>query len=182
MLPSTSVHNWPDIQLRRRIDRWCRIWGVPDLAKGVIVVRSKRLRITLARCHPMRRTIVLRDDLSIGDRDRLAEVLCHEFAHIAAYELYGSRAKAHGHEWQELVRLAGLKPQIRMKDPHTPKTITNRRRSALVYEHRCPVCQMMRMARRPVANWRCSECVIAGLGGALIITSVESIDRQPRAR
>jgi ribosomal protein L37AE/L43A len=38
------------------------------------------------------------------------------------------------------------------------------------YLHWCPVCHSRRFARRPMARWRCAECVDAGLPGALQIT------------
>lgn len=169
------------IELRRRITQWSRIWGLPDLAKSVTLLRSKRLRAALARCHPLKRTIVLRDDMPT-DFGRLTEVLCHEFAHIAAYDLYGRYAKAHGTEWQKLVRAAGFRPRVRIEDCDPRKIAAKRTHSKARFEHRCPVCQMFRMARRPVANWRCSDCVIAGLGGELIIRIIRPVRSRARGR
>jgi predicted SprT family Zn-dependent metalloprotease len=158
--------------IAHRMNQWGRLWGIPNFGSDVLVVFSKRLRTTLARCRPAERRIVLREDLSRAARARLTEVLCHEAAHVAVHKVYGHRAKPHGAEWKRLVCLAGFRPTIRSQDVGlNSKRRTHR--TSLIYQHRCPVCQMMRMARRAVPTWRCSECLDAGLGGVLIITCVD---------
>lgn len=42
--------------------------------------------------------------------DFIAQTIPHEVAHIIAHQLYGSRIKAHGVEWQGIMRRLGLKP------------------------------------------------------------------------
>jgi predicted SprT family Zn-dependent metalloprotease len=157
-------------QLYRDIQRWGRVWGIPTLAGELRVVFSKRLRTTLARCRPAEKSIVLQHDLSRATLRRLNEVLCHEAAHVATYMLYGSRAKPHGAEWKWLVSLAGFDPVVRTRDCCAKSKPRSRSMATRIFEHRCPVCQMMRIGRRAVPTWRCSECVDAGLNGILVIT------------
>ena len=111
-----------------------------------------------------------------GPRAAVAEVLCHEVAHVAAYRIHRRRIRPHGSEWAELVRRAGFTPRTKF-DPkdwpelRLPKAPRRRRRAAaVVYLHRCPVCQAARVARRPVRRWCCAACVDAGLTGELVIT------------
>jgi hypothetical protein len=47
--------------------------------------------------------------------------------------------------------------------PLTPRPLGYR------FEHRCPVCQSVRLARRRMTAWRCAECVEAGLNGVIDI-------------
>lgn len=118
-------------------------------------------------------------------RARRQEVLCHELAHAAVQFLHGKKARPHGSEWRKLVASAGFMSTARL-----PATTARRAELAegtsedtsavglrsrpttlqYAYEHRCPVCQMTRCAKRPVSRWRCAECVAAGLPGALEIT------------
>jgi hypothetical protein len=45
-----------------------------------------------------------------------------------------------------------------------------RSRPGVVYSHRCPVCQSVWTARRPMRRWRCPTCFDLEGRGALIIT------------
>ena len=100
----------------------------------------------------------------------LPEVLCHEAAHVAVYEIFGSSCRPHGPEWAELVRKAGFLPRLRIgvstEESKDRKNETKNRS----YEHRCPVCQFVRYARHPNRRWRCADCCAAGLDGKLLIT------------
>jgi predicted SprT family Zn-dependent metalloprotease len=100
----------------------------------------------------------------------LFEVLCHESAHLAARDLYGRRCQPHGPEWVALVRAAGFEPRRRIPwaaPSPPPQRLAARRRR---YIHRCPVCQLQRIAWRPIRAWRCAACVAAGLPGRLEIS------------
>jgi predicted SprT family Zn-dependent metalloprotease len=115
---------------------------------------------------------------------RLREVLTHEGAHaVLAMKAGPTHPAPHGPEWRELMSLAGYSnatgahwachrstsqsPQQKHKQQQQP---TPRTRSAVAYDHWCPVCQSSRQAGRPVKAWRCAACVAAGLDGRLEIT------------
>lgn len=156
--------------LRRKVGAWVILWGVPDLKRFVTFSFSGSLRGTLARCRPAEGRIVLRECLSGSLRQQLEEALCHELAHVAVYRLYGRRVRPHGLEWQALMRLAGFEPRTRvfqttLNSKSSIDTLPRR-----IFEHRCPVCQAVRAARRPITNWRCAQCMDAGLDGTLAIT------------
>ncbi len=168
-------------QVRPLLEEWGRIWGLPGLLHDVDVTFSARLKRSLGRCRPATGRIVLAEKLRSGSPELLTEVLCHEAAHVAAYRLYGDRVDPHGPEWRRLVREAGFTPRVRA--PAEPSRSSSAGRcgsrpaaarpdSGVRYEHRCPVCQAVRVARRKVMSWGCSECISLGLPGRLIITQV----------
>ena len=98
------------------------------------------------------------------------EVLCHELAHVAAYELHGRRHRPHGPEWAALMQAAGFEPRARARLTHDVSALLVAPRRGSQYEHRCPVCRAVRFARRPVRQWRCVACITAGLDGHLLIS------------
>lgn len=154
--------------LLARVRKWGGLWGVPDLAEGMTIEFSARMRRTLGRCRPERSQIRLADSLRAGSPALLNEVLCHEAAHVAAHRLMRGGAEPHGKAWRQLVAQAGFVPRIRAAG----STRSARARPELthvVYHHRCPVCQNVRLARRPVSSWRCADCVAAGLPGELVV-------------
>ena len=131
---------------------------------------SPRMQRSLGRCAPEFGRIGLHSALRTAPRQQLEEVLCHEAAHVAAFVLYGRSVRPHGPEWEELVSQAGFTPAIRAPSLDTRGSAPSSRRSSrLEYEHRCAVCQTVRLARRPVRRWRCAECVAAGLSGEMTI-------------
>jgi predicted SprT family Zn-dependent metalloprotease len=148
------------------LEDWAQTWGVPNLAATVEIRFSDRLERSLGRCKPALGLVTLTAELETGDPAVLAEVLCHEVAHIAAYRLHGARAAAHGGEWQSLVRAAGFEPRVLARESTTPRARRQRQRR---YEHRCEVCQSVRYGGRPVPQWRCAECIAVGLEGPLTI-------------
>ena len=156
-------------ELRSMVERWGRLWGLSDLADSVTVEFSRRLRTSLGRCRPASGLVRLAERLQDGDAGLLEEVLCHELAHVAAFRLHGPRIRPHGPEWKALVSDAGFSPRTRLVGeaygvPPVPPRF--------LYEHRCPVCQARRVARRTVRAWRCAECLVAGLSGELTITRI----------
>ncbi|MGB5160980.1 MAG: SprT-like domain-containing protein, partial [Thermoanaerobaculia bacterium] len=131
---------------------------------------STRMTRSLGRCYPRRCLIRIAARLRNEPPANLDEVLCHEAAHLAAFRLYGPGAKPHGREWQDLVKKAGFPPSARMR-VDASSSLAPRRRNTVHYEHRCPVCQASRAARRPMRRWRCASCRDAGLEGLLEIRS-----------
>jgi SprT protein len=147
--------------------RWAREWGLTELPADIRIAYNPRLRRSLAKCSPRTGTISLNPLLTTAPPAKLAEVLCHEVAHVAAFRLYGRTVRPHGPEWAHLVRSAGYEPHLR-----APPLDENarRRRSPRVYEHVCPICQQAWRARRSVRQWRCGDCLNAGLSGELVIS------------
>jgi predicted SprT family Zn-dependent metalloprotease len=148
------------------LQAWAQTWGVPDLPTAVNIRFSHRLRRSLGLCKPSQGIVTLSAKLETGAPEVLAEVLCHEVAHIAVYRLHGAGATPHGKEWQKLVSAAGFEPRVFAPGPVVPRA---RRRRQRRYEHRCEVCHSVRYGGRPVPQWRCAECLDAGLAGTLTI-------------
>ena len=167
-----------DAWARPRLRQWARLWRCRPLASVKCAVNG-RLSVSLGRCRPAARAIELNQRLLSHAWRLRREVLCHEAAHFVVRELHGRAAKPHGPEWRELVTLAGFDPTVAISlSPPGPASPSDSgsdpaRRTRVVsgyrYEHRCPVCQFTRMARRPVGRWRCAACVGAGLDGVLLI-------------
>jgi ribosomal protein L37AE/L43A len=160
--------------LNRLIRTWAEAWGLPGLEDAISVSFSPRLRRSLGRCTPTTGQVVITSSLAHGPFRSLADVACHEAAHVAAFVLSGSVSDPHGPLWHELVRTAGFRPRVRrtitaLGDRKARRQIAPR----LLYEHRCPVCQSVRFARKHVSRWRCAECALAGLSGELVVTKHE---------
>lgn len=150
---------------------WTRRWRARGLANRLVIEYSSRLRQSLARSLPSRHVIRLNPVLQRPQNvPLLPEVLCHEAAHVAVFELHGPRCRPHGPEWSRLVTMAGFTPTSRLAIDAEPRKKDAPSSPASRYVHRCPVCQMVRYARRPVPAWRCADCVAAGLDGHLLIT------------
>jgi predicted SprT family Zn-dependent metalloprotease len=156
---------------------WTKRWGLPGLEDGVSVHYDPRLRRSIGRCRPHDGEISLHPALADAPSSALATVLCHELAHVAAYQLYGAEVRPHGEEWAALVSIAGHRPSASVRATALGIEASGRRFSPRprrrTYVHRCPVCQTTRLARRPVHTWRCAECAAAGLEGRLTITPRE---------
>ncbi len=154
------------------LQRWCSAWGVAGLADDLRVITSTRLRTSLGLCVPARRELRIASFLLAGPPELLLEVVCHEAAHAAVYELHGRCARPHGVEWRALMKAAGYAPRARLAAAGrtgAPPIPTPR----ILWEHRCPVCQAHRLAGRPVREWRCSACRGIGFAGELTITRRE---------
>lgn len=155
---------------RRLLATWERSWGTTDLASALRVVPNPRLTVTAGRCAPSKRVIELRPDVFASRSRVFAQVLCHEAAHLAVHQMYGRNEPPHGDHWSALVEAAGFEPKIGARRScfvRRQRLSPKRRRN---YEHRCPVCQSIRLARQPMRRWRCSSCVQAGLSGELRIS------------
>jgi predicted SprT family Zn-dependent metalloprotease len=151
---------------------WAALWGVPGLERRVTIRVSRRLTASLGRATPARRAIRLAAALFAGPPAFLAEVLCHELAHIAVWELHGDGARPHGREWKALMRRAGYPPSTRLTPPPgvaLPAPRPRRRRRRYLYDHRCERCGWSRTARAAVRRWRCPPCSAAGGEGKLAI-------------
>ena len=152
---------------------WGRLWQVPDLKKTLRVEFSNRLKSSLGRCLPKRHLIRLNPILLQSQlSDLFGEVLCHEAAHYVVFRKFGPDCRPHGLEWRQLVEAAGFEPRPTIKTRQLGSTLSfPRKRSAVIYEHRCPVCQSFWVAQRPMRQWRCSNCMETDTRGKLEITS-----------
>lgn len=160
-------------ELREWLAKWTQLWGVTDLADRLVVQFSNRLRRSLGRCQPDDAVIRLAGWLNEAPDEIMLEVLCHETAHAAVYQLHGRVRRPHGAEWQALMLSAGFEPRARLPSEALPPELHERTKPHLPWEHRCPRCHATRPGRRPTATWRCSRCIAAGRDGALIITRIE---------
>jgi SprT-like family len=158
------------------IDGWIAIWRVPELRSQVMFRRNPRLRVTVARWVQASQCV----ELGIRFfqlRRHQEEILCHELAHAAAVAKHGPSVSAHGLEWRALVRAAGFEPKVRWLSARENKTRgIVRGRTSRLYEHRCCVCQAVRLARRAMKQWHCVECVNAGLAGRLEIIALSPLE------
>lgn len=167
----TSRHAAISDDLVASIVLWARQWRTPGLARRLVIEYSDQLRTSLARSLPSRSLIRLNPVLKLPQNARLLpEVLCHEAAHVAVFELYGAGCRPHGAEWSHLVTIAGFTPRLQLQVEGYSRRINARLAPRSIYEHRCPVCQAVRLGRRPVPRWRCADCVSSGLDGHLLIT------------
>lgn len=149
-----------------------RSWSEPRLTSDLAIEFSPRLTRTLGRCLPDRRTVRLSTQLREAPTELVREVLCHELAHVVAHERFGPDIRPHGEEWCSLVREAGYRPRRRMPWVIEGEAPSAASRPRALYEHRCPVCQMVRVARTATARWRCADCVADGLDGELTVTRI----------
>lgn len=167
-----------EMAVQERAGALARTWGVPKEALAVKFAVNPRLTRAVARFRRDRRVIELGPRF-FEESQCHEEILCHELAHAAVDFVHGTRVKAHGPEWRRLVELAGYRPAARAAFVSRASRVASGRvatrpRSSpgAVYMHRCPVCQMVRRAKRPVPQWRCAVCVGAGLEGILEIERV----------
>lgn len=169
--PARSGASEPDQALiKETLRRAFRRWGLPELARDVRVEYSRRLRRSLALCYADERLIRL--DPVLGrpeNRELLREIVLHEAAHVAAWEIHGDDAKPHGPEWAALVDAIGYLPRLDFRVNRPRRGTDGRRLPAVVYEHSCPECGMSRLSSTPDRRWRCSRCAEKGLPGRLRI-------------
>lgn len=163
--------------LHAMIAGWADLWNVPRLEQRVSIEFSRRLTASIGRYDLRRKTIRLAHWLLDHGQHLLGEVLCHEAAHAAAYEIHGRRCRPHGNQWKTLMRAAGFEPRVSFPERELPVTRTGRKRSPGVWLHRCPVCDAERATRRRMTAWRCMRCMKSGLDGKL---EISRLDRPPR--
>lgn len=173
---------WLHASLRRAIrsvDADWRSEGYDTAALGTACVFvNPRYSRRLATADAGRWCVTLRADAASWSTPLLRQVLVHELAHLAVYRRHGVGIRPHGPEWRRLMELSGLEVLAQLPGtcgvvragPQVPRNLTLTSSPRLMYEHRCPVCQMVRLAKRPVRGWRCRACVEAGLVGALQVS------------
>lgn len=162
------------------IATWGRTWQLPDLADALTLEVSTRLRTSLGRCRPDRGHIRIAAFVLDAHSELLDEVLCHETAHAAVWRLHGPRTRPHGPEWRQLMRAAGFVPRTRVPARLFDSLSERALKQRTLFEHRCPVCGVMRDAGRPVPQWRCRTCRAAGRSGELSISRRAGMEASSR--
>ncbi len=156
-----------------RARTWFTLWRLPALGEAVRVRFSARMFRAVGRCYPQRRLVSLAAAVAEMEEAQILAILCHEFAHIAAYEHHGRRIRPHGVEWRALVAAAGFSPSVRF---HDEKSIALLRASAprrSRYLHQCRRCSAERISARRMSHWRCGPCYELGYDGRLQIVQIE---------
>jgi hypothetical protein len=177
-------------RVRQLAIRWAPLGYPPPSADVLRVTLNRRFTARLASADPARQIVSLRGDAPSWPAKLLQDILTHELAHLAVHARHGEGPAPHGGEWRLLMEAAGVLPAARqvtgcrMTRQNTARALDGRnlttvrprlhgaQRGSRRYEHRCAVCQMTRVARRPVPEWRCQACVDAGLDGHLLIARV----------
>jgi predicted SprT family Zn-dependent metalloprotease len=150
-------------------ESWFAVWDLANLATDVRVRFSKRMIRAVGRCYPARRLVTLAAAVPEMENDQILNVLCHEFAHIAAYMRFGRAIRPHGIEWQTLMRAAGFRPSVRFSDPAGLALMQARAAPRTQYLHICPLCGAQRITARRMLRWRCGACYEIGREGKLQI-------------
>jgi hypothetical protein len=179
-------------RVRQLAIRWTPLGYPPPSADVLRVALNTRFTARLASADPARQIVALRGDAPSWPAKLLQDILTHELAHLAVHARHGEGPAPHGREWRTLMEAAGVLPAARqvtgcrMTRQNTARVLAGgnlttvrprlhgAQRGSRRYEHRCAVCQMTRVARRPVPEWRCQACVHAGLDGRLLIAPVSA--------
>ena len=133
---------------------------------------NPRLRTTRARYLRTPHVIEVSRSLIRARRSDLERALAHELAHVLVTRRHPG-ARPHGPEWRDVMVRAGLTPIEQRRPLKEGPAAPTRQQGRFRYEHRCPVCQMRRIAKRPVSQWRCAACVGIGLPGLLQVEKVK---------
>ena len=149
------------------LEQAAHLWRAKRLLHKTRLELSTRLRSSLGISYPERLLIRLNPQLLEEQRPLLAEVLCHEFAHIVAHARIGTAEPPHGPTWRSLMAQAGLPARVRA-GVHTPATSSPRAQ----YRHLCQTCGAQRISRRRMQRWRCQPCSELGLEGSLTISEL----------
>ena len=158
------------VHLRRQ---WARKWRIPELRDAGRLQFNPRLTRTVARWVLPTRHLEVGFRFFESDRNQTA-ILCHDYAHAAAVLRFGPAVRPHGIEWRQFVQAAGFEPVARHRDmPPAIRSPSRRQVRPAMFEHRCLVCQSVRLGRRKMTRWRCAQCVQDGLSGDLSIRALQ---------
>ena len=165
------------VHLRRQ---WARKWPIPELRDAGRLQFNPRLTRTIARWVLATRRLEVGSRFFESDRNQTA-ILCHEYAHAAAVLRFGPAVRPHGIEWQQFIQAAGFEPVARHRGvpPAAIRSPGRRRVRSVMFEHRCLVCQSVRLGRRKMTRWRCAQCVQDGLSGDLSIRALQVVGAVP---
>ena len=129
----------------------CTSWRQPGalevLLSDVKIRTSSRFRASLGRFRARDAEIAIADWLLDCPDTLVREVLCHEAAHAAVHLKHGHQMRPHGKEWSSLMGSAGFPARVRIPSSELPAAHQMRARHASEWEHRCPVCQAIRISK-----------------------------------
>ena len=173
MTKTVSLHEAFGLDIANLAAGWLDLWGVPNLTPDVQVRFSSRMYRAVGRCYPARRVMAFAAAVQEMPQRTVCEVLCHELAHMAAFELFGPTIKPHGVQWKGLMQAAGYPPAVTFRDPASIDLLRRRAPVRTGYLHRCPRCRASRISNRRMRRWRCGPCYEIGFDGQLEITRVQ---------
>jgi predicted SprT family Zn-dependent metalloprotease len=109
---TSQLSNLEDAKFKRMMAVWSLQWSVGGFEESIEVVWGNRLKTTLGRAYPERNQIRLNRRLLRSQEVILQEALCHEYAHIVVYKMWGRDVRPHGKEWQSLMLVAEIVPRV----------------------------------------------------------------------
>lgn len=119
-------------------------------------LRWKLLRVTAGQANHRGRWIGLSTILLV-DRDRLADTLRHEYAHLLAVSRHGPKSAGHGSAWKQAMRDLGLKPDVH----HSFEVRRNHSMQQVAYE--CARCGTVIVRKKRLPSRR--KYIHTGCGG-----------------
>lgn len=162
-----------DADVTDEVRRWFDIWQCEGLFDRVAVRFSARMFRSVGRCYPADRELVLASAVQALERADVLDILCHELAHLVAFERFGRLIRPHGHEWRALVQATGHTASVRCDNPMVIAALDHVRRRRRHFLHVCPHCRAERVAAKRVTRWRCGACYELGGDGRLQIIEVD---------
>ncbi len=152
--------DWEDVlpteqQIHEHVISILECWG-DDPPPRFDVKWNFRLRTAAGRAilEPVLR-VELNPHLLARHPDQFLPTLIHEMAHVLVYHRYGKGPKAHGVEWQRLMRQAGQNPEAR----HGMNVDgLRRKRRKFLYLHVCQGCGTWGIYRKLRRDLQCGRC------------------------
>ena len=138
-------------ELESRAGELLALWRVAD--RDLELRWNKRLSTSAGRAFVQLGRVELNPGLLGKHPERVADVLAHEVAHVAAFRLFGKAAAAHGRQWRALMRLAGHEPAV----THDLPVQRRSGRRGYFYLRVCDACGDRRL-QTAVRYGRCQGC------------------------
>jgi predicted SprT family Zn-dependent metalloprotease len=153
------------------LNRLSKKWKLPNLYWSDLQLEwSPRLKKSLGIAYPGKRLARFNCLLKLDEYSYLLdEVVCHELAHLVAYDHEKKYLANHNSVWKELMTEAGFEPRLGLSiDDLRPVSMKQNR---VLYAHTCPVCHASRASLKPNPSWICIGCRNVGFDGKLNIVS-----------
>jgi SprT protein len=130
-------------------------------------LRWRRLRVSAGLAHFREGAISLSVEI-LTTKERLADTLLHEYAHLLAFARHGAAGKGHGPAWRQAMADVGLPAVVR----HRYEVRRNSRRQVVLYA--CARCGVQIERSRRFARGRLYRHV--DCGGAIVLVRVQGRD------